>query len=126
MTKAKDDGTLRTFASGATRDTNEGKLEPWGFTSPLVEKAFSEYMHEKRIQSNGELRDSDNWKKGIPLEAYWHSLSRHILDFRLLWEGFPEEAVSKDRIDVLCAIRFNVDGLMHEMLKEELRGLRGV
>jgi hypothetical protein len=125
MIKAKDDGKLRTFASGSTRDTNEGKLEPWGFTSALVEKAFSEYMHEKRIQSDGELRDSDNWTHGIPADSYYHSLSRHILDLRLLWEHFPEEANSKDMIEVLCATRFNVDGLMYELLKEELRGMKG-
>lgn len=116
-------GKVRTFNTGATRDTDENKLEPWGFTSPLVEKAFSEYMHDHRHQSDGSLRDSDNWKKGIPLDAYWHSLSRHILDFRLLYDGFPEEANAKDMTEALCAMKFNVDGLLHEMLKEELRGM---
>ena len=120
----KDDGVLRTFGTGATRDTNEGKLEPWGFTSPLVEKAFSEYMHEHRKQTDGELRDSDNWKKGIPMDAYWHSMSRHILDLRLLWEGYGKEARTRDIVEVLCAIRFNVDGMIHELRKTEL-GARG-
>lgn len=118
-------GKIRTFSTGATRDTDESKLEPWGFTSALVEKAFSEYMHGHRTQSDGALRDSDNWTHGIPPQSYYHSLSRHVLDLRLLWEHFPEEAVSKNMIDVLCAIKFNVNGLLYEMLKEELRGRRG-
>ena len=117
-------GKIRTFTTGATRDADEGKLEPWGFTSALVEKAFSEYMHDHRTQSDGSLRNSDNWTNGIPTDSYYHSLSRHVLDLRLLWEHFPEEAVSKDMIEVLSAIRFNVDGLMYELLKEELRGMQ--
>lgn len=116
----EDDGTLRTYPGGATRDTAEGKLEPWGFTSPLTEKAYSEYMHEHRTQSDGNLRDSDNWKKGINLEDYWHSLSRHILDFRLLWDGYESEARTGSVVDALCAIKFNVDGMLHELAKQRV------
>jgi hypothetical protein len=112
---AGDDGTVRLFSSGATRDTAEGKLEPWGFTSALAEKAFSEYMHRHRVQSDGSLRDSGNWKKGIPLTAFFHSLSRHILEFRLLWES--DEDMPEDLIEVLCAVKFNVDGMLHELVK---------
>jgi hypothetical protein len=114
----KDDGTLRTYPSGATRDTAEGKLEPWGFTSALAEKAYCEYMHEHRRQSDGGMRDSDNWKKGIPLDVFFHSLSRHILDLKLQWEGHGSQARSEDMIDTLCAIKFNVDGMLHEMVKD--------
>lgn len=116
----KDDGTLRSFDTGATRDTAQGKLEPWGFTSPLADIAFCEYMHANRKQSDGALRASDNWKKGIPVDAYWHSLSRHVLDLRLQWEGYPGSARTSDMIESLCAIRFNVDGLLHELLRKEL------
>lgn len=116
----KDDGVMRTFPGGATRDTAEGKLEPWGFTSPLAEKAFCEYMHACRRQPDGNLRASDNWKRGIPLQEYAHSLSRHILDLRLQWEGFGTEAREQAMITTLCAIRFNVDGILHELLKTEL------
>lgn len=117
LASMRDDGTLRTFATGATRDTSDGKLEPWGFTSPLTELAFSEYMHKHRTQSDGQLRDSDNWKKGIPLDAFWHSLSRHVLDLRLLREGYDEKARADDMLDALCAIKFNVDGMIHELMK---------
>lgn len=112
-------GKIRKFDTGATRDTDENKLEPWGFGSALVEKAFSEYMHGHRLQSDGGLRDSDNWRHGIPVESYWHSLSRHVLDLRLLYEGFPKEANAKAIIEALMAIKFNVDGMAYELLKRE-------
>ncbi len=120
----KDNGTLRTFDTGATRDTAEGKLEPWGFTSALVEKAYSEYMHSHRTQTDGTLRDSDNWKKGIPFNEYKKSLSRHVLDLRLIFEGFPEEAREQDLVRVLCAVKFNVDGLLFEYLKAQIEAER--
>ena len=108
---------MRKFDTGATRDNDDGKLEPWGFTSALVEKRYSEYMHTHRQQSDGELRPSDNWKNGIPTEAYWHSLSRHLNDLRLIAEGHPERAEESDLETVLCAVKFNVDGLLYEVLK---------
>jgi hypothetical protein len=80
-------------------------------------------MLKHQTQSDGNLRESDNWKKGFPLDAFWHSMSRHILDLRLIWEQFPEEARTQDIIETLCAVKFNVDGLMHEILRTELKGL---
>lgn len=115
-----DNGTLRTFESGATRDTSEGKPEPWGFTSALVEKAFGEYMMKHQIQSDGQKRPSNNWTKGIPILEYTNSLSRHIQDLRLIWEGFDTEARTSDLIETLMAIRFNVDGIAYETLKENI------
>lgn len=112
-----DNGILRVFDSGATRDTNEGKLEPWGFTSSLTEKVFCEYMNKHRVQSDGSLRDSDNWKRGFTLDSYWHSMSRHVMDFRLLWEGHKEESRTQDMIDALCGIKFNVDALIRELAR---------
>jgi hypothetical protein len=115
---------VRHFKSGATRDDDDGKPEPWGFTSALVEKVFSDYMQGHRKQADGVMRESDNWKKGIPLDVYWHALSRHVLDFRLLWEKFPEESRTPDILDALCAVRFNVDGLIHELKAREVQGMR--
>lgn len=112
-------GKIRKFDTGATRDDDEGKPQPWGFTSALVGKAFSEYMMKHQVQSDGELRPSDNWKKGIPLGAYKHSLSRHIEDLKLILEGFPEEAVESDIETVLCAVLFNTQGMLFELLKLE-------
>jgi hypothetical protein len=91
LSETKDDGTLRTFSTGATRDTGTDKLEPQGFLSPEVLHRFSQYMHKHRKQSDGSLRASDNWKKGMPQEEYVKSLLRHVMD---LWavlggEGKP-------------------------------------
>jgi len=118
--QALDDGALRIFGSGATRDTAANKHEPWGFTSALVEKRFCAYMHEHRKQSDGNLRDSDNWKRGISLDSYKHSLSRHIQDLRLILEGFPAEATEQDTETVLCAVLFNVQGMLHETVKKRI------
>ena len=73
----KDDKVMRSFDTGATRDTTEGKLDMEGFTHPMVEKQFAKYMNMNRLQSDGQLRDSDNWQKGIPQDAYMKSLRRH-------------------------------------------------
>ena len=109
---------IREYQTGATRDTDENKLKYEGFISPLVEKRFAEYMHIHRRQPDGNLRAPDNWQKGIPLADYADSLVRHVQDFRLHVDGFATEAVSQDLEDVLCAIRFNVDGYLFEILKQ--------
>lgn len=108
---------MRQFETGATRDTDTNKPEYNGFNSPLVEKRFGEYMNLHRRQPDGTLRDSTNWKKGIPVEVYVQSLHRHIIDLWLHTDGYPDEAVDPDIESVLCAVRFNVNGMLHEILK---------
>lgn len=122
-TKAKV--VLRTFETGATRDADDTKNDYEGFESPIVDQAFGDYMTTHRVQSDGSIRDSDNWQKGIPKSAYMKSLCRHVLTARLLHRGFPVrqekvggKLVTPTMIDTLCAIRFNVNGLMFELLKE--------
>lgn len=114
------DARIRQYETGATRDTDHDKLKYEGFISPLVEKRFAEYMHVHRKQPDGNLRAPDNWQKGIPLADYADSLVRHVQDFRLHADGFAAEAVSQDIEDVLCAIRFNVDGYLFEILKKKV------
>lgn len=109
--------SVRKFETGATRDTDDGKLKYEGFISPLVAKRFSEYMHLHRKQSDGSLRAAGNWKHGMPLDVYADSLIRHVHDFWLHVEGFPSAATEPDIESVLCAIRFNVDGYLFEILK---------
>lgn len=113
---------IRKFKSGATRDTAEGKLEPWGFLSPLALHRFSEYMHKHRKQADGSLRSSDNWKKGIPIDVYLHSLMRHVFDFWLVMTGFKPRFDKKveDPVEIACAIMFNVQGFLHEALSKGL------
>jgi len=111
-----DSGTLRTFATGATRDTSKTKLEPFGFLSPVALHRFSEYMHKHRLQSDGNLRDSDNWKKGMPEKEYIQSLIRHVMDFWLVTSGEAPRYDTKvsDPEEIACAILFNIQGYLHE------------
>ena len=114
---------MRKFDTGATRDTDIGKNEYEGFYSPLVIEAFGDYMNKHRIQADGKLRDSDNWQKGIPKDAYMKSLWRHFLDAWFIHRGYKridaqtgEELTMKN---VLCAILFNVQGYLFEILKTQ-------
>jgi hypothetical protein len=115
----KDSGNLRTFHTGATRDTSKTKLDPFGFISPLALHRFSEYMHKHRLQSDGQLRDSDNWKKGMPAMEYVRSLIRHVFDFWLVTSGLKPRFDPKveDPQEIACAILFNVQGFLHETLQ---------
>ncbi len=113
----KNTDVIRKYSTGATRDTAEGKFNYAGFQSALVSKRFATYMDKNRIQSDGSLRDADNWKKGIPQEDYFQSLGRHIKDLELVKEGFPKEAREQDVEDILCAILFNAQGMLFEVLR---------
>jgi len=107
---------VRQFDTGATRDTDEGKLDYEGFLSPIVLKAFAEYMHENRVQSDGNLRDSDNWQKGIPRDAYMKSLWRHFHEAWTAHRYGPEVAEDNELLRALMAMLFNVQGYAHEIL----------
>lgn len=111
-----DNGAIRRFDSGATRDTSQQKLDPFGFISPVAMHRFSEYMHKHRLQSDGNLRDSDNWKKGMPKEEYVRSLIRHVMDFWLVASGEAPRYDTKvtDPDEIACAIMFNIQGYLHE------------
>lgn len=102
-------------------------IEKWGVErlaevsgiSPLVIQRFGEYMQKHQRQADGSLRASDNWKKGIPVAAYMQSLWRHLQDLWLHHEGYGDKAVESLE-DSLCAIIFNAQGMLHELVKEEL------
>ena len=108
---------MRTFDTGATRDTDVDKFDYEGFNSPLVEHRFARYMHKHRKQADGGIRASDNWQKGIPKDAYMKSLHRHFMDLWLHHRGYHHLATEPDIEEVLSAIRFNVNGYLHEVLK---------
>jgi hypothetical protein len=115
---------VRKFPTGATRDTDDGKPDYRGFFSPLVFKRYGEYMNQHRKQSDGQLRASDNWKKGIPLKEYASSHWRHFIDFWTLDDGFGPIYDIKDgheitKEETLCAIIFNASGYLHELLKSQ-------
>jgi hypothetical protein len=105
---------IRKFETGATRDQDQTKPDYEGYFSPLVIERFGEYMTKHRVQSDGSLRDSDNWQKGIPFDAYMKSAFRHFHDWWMQHRGYR----GKDLLEeALCALLFNVSGYLHETLK---------
>jgi hypothetical protein len=115
---------IRTFETGATRNLDHNKIDYEGFLSPTALHAFGEYMHGKRVQADGTLRASDNWQRGISVESYVQSMLRHMMDVWLLHRGHnpkqPETGEPVDKVEALCALLFNVQGLLHETLKEKV------
>lgn len=109
--------SMRTFDTGATRDGETGKLDYEGFFSPLALREYAEYMHKHRTQSDGKLRDSDNWQKGIPLDAYMKSAWRHHVD----WWTMHRAAVGvcPEIKEAICGEIFNAMGYLHELVKYE-------
>ncbi len=103
---------MRKFDTGATRDIDENKYDFEGFLSPLVIERFGEYMHQHRFQADGVIRDSDNWQKGIPVSAYMKSAWRHFFS---VWKGYRNNAIPEEE---LCALLFNINGLLHETIKQ--------
>lgn len=112
---AYDVTRIRKFASGATRDEDHYKTDYEGFFSPLVMERFGEYMNKNRTMKNGSLRDSDNWQKGIPLSAYMKSLIRHLME---AWKAHRGFSVKECLEDSLCAVLFNAQGYLYELLKK--------
>lgn len=105
---------MRTFDTGATRDDDTHKVDYDGFVSIPALRAFGQYMRTHQVQADGTLRDSSNWKKGIPLDAYRKSMWRHFLDVA---EALGVEGREPDAIEALCALLFNVQGALHEVVK---------
>jgi hypothetical protein len=114
-------GSARVFDTGATRDTDDNKLDYEGFLSPLVLERYAEYMHGKRFIKDLPRRDSDNWQKGMPLAVYMKSLWRHFVD---VWKEHRGLATKEGIEDALCAVLFNTMGYLHEYLKAK-RGHQG-
>ena len=108
---------IRIFKTGATRDTEKNKIDYEGFLSPIVLKAFGEYMDKHRIQKDGKIRESDNWQKLFGEDHYnvcAKSLLRHTMDFWLFHRGFKGRETI---IDALCGIIFNAQAYLYKLLK---------
>lgn len=108
-----DDNQIRQYKSGATRDTAQGKPAYSGFLSHEVIRRFGEYMLKHQVQSDGNLRPPNNWKKGIPKDDYIDSMFRH---FMAVWE---KHEAGFDNEEDLCALMFNVQGYLYETLKQK-------
>ena len=113
---------IRTFSTGATRDIDQNKNDYEGFYSPLVIERFGQYMTKHRVQKDGSLRASDNWQKGIPLDAYMKSGWRHFHDWWKQHRGYPGQDTLEDS---LCALIFNAQGYLFEILKAKQNKVSG-
>ena len=110
---------MRYFKSGAFRDTDDNKFDYEGFLNPLVLEEFAKYMQHHRVQSDGVLRDSDNWQQGIPKDTYIKSGWRHFHDWWKEHRGYGSREGIKF---ALCGVIFNAMGYLYELLREEQNG----
>lgn len=115
---------MRKFESGATRSLDHTRDDPEGYLSPIVLDRFAEYMTKHRIQEDGNVRDSDNWQKGMPKETYAKGMWRHFLHFWTRHRGWKvrDAKAAADLEEDLCAILFNVQGYLHEVIKKRYEG----
>lgn len=113
-------GEIRQFDSGATRDTNIGKLDYEGFFSPIVLKRYAKYLHKHRVQNDGKLRDSDNWQGMFGEKHYdicMKSAWRHFMDWWLEHRGYN---ISENGIeDAMMGLLFNVMAYSYKILKDK-------
>lgn len=117
---APGDGILsRVFESGATRSSEADRYDPEGFLSPIVIERYCQYMYKHRQQPDGAVRPSDNWQKGIPIAAYMKGLWRHLLHLWTRHRGYmvQDPKASSNIEEDLCAIIFNAQGYLFEILK---------
>lgn len=112
-------GGGRVFETGAIRDVNTTKVNVMGHISPLVTKFYTEYLHECRKLQDGTLRDAENWKLGMPEQVWLESFVRHTEDVKLIADGFPDAAHTPDMKKALCAVLFNAQGLLYQILVRE-------
>ena len=111
---------IRTFSTGATRSSSEGKPEYAGYLSPRFIRAYGQYMLKHQVQADGNMRDCRNWQSGIPLESYMQSMFRHFVEVWSDYEQHRLEGADDDgaMIESLCALAFNVMGMTHEIIGE--------
>jgi hypothetical protein len=104
---------MREFETGAIRDDGDHKVDFVETVSFTAHERFARYMTSKKVKYG-----TGNFKKGIPIESYEQSLLRHIDKY---FRNKYEEGEDEPDEDHLAAIRFNVDGIMHEEEVDKLR-----
>ena len=112
-------GQVRKFETGASRDVDTNKLDYEAFFSPEVLERRAQFMHEHRFLPDGSMRPGDNWKKGIPREAYMKSLARHYMD---VWKEYKGIKTAEGVEEAICAAMFNLEGMLYEILKGKKNG----
>lgn len=118
----RESSSVRKFEGGATRDTIEGKLSYVKALCPNVLRCYMEYLGRHRLQSDGNMREWDNWKQGMPQEVYLDGLGRHFWNVWLLlcsYEAYDNHgAVTLE--DSLCGVIFNAMGILYEELSKDV------
>jgi hypothetical protein len=94
------------------------KLQYEGYLSPLVLRRFAQYMHKHQMQADGNLRDADNWQKGIDKDSLADSGTRHHMDWWLHHRGYGDLA-EEPLQEALCALMFNAMAYLKHLLDEE-------
>lgn len=116
---------MRTFESGASRDSDDAKLDIEGALNPRVLSAFCSYMASHSVQ-DGTWRPADNWQKGWSRDVSIKSLMRHVLDLWLLHRGYsvprPEDGHVPTVESALGGIWFNVQAYWLQWMREHERG----
>jgi hypothetical protein len=115
---------IRTFDTGATRDTAQGKLDYEGFLSPIVLERYAKYLDKHRVQSNGELRESDNWQKMFGdkhFDVCMKSACRHFIDWWMQHRGYKGQ---EDIADSICALIFNAMAYLYKIESDTHNGKR--
>jgi hypothetical protein len=117
---------IRSFETGATRSADTSRYDPEAFLSPVVIERYCEYMNKHRVQPDGSIREGDNWQKGIPIPTYMKGLWRHFLHLWTRNRGFQvmDPLASSNQEEDLCAIMFNAQGMLFELLKDKRRDIR--
>jgi len=101
------------FETGAIRDSQDGKVDFVETISFTAHERYARYMTGKKKKYG-----TGNFKKGIPITSYEQSLLRHVDKyFRNKYEGGQDE-LNEDHV---AAMRFNVDGIMHEEEQVKLK-----
>jgi len=113
-----EDMKIRKFDTGATRDTDEGKLDFEGFLSPIVLEKFAEYMNKHRKQADGQLRDSDNWQKGFGKDHFKVCMKSWFRHFFGVWKEHRGFKSREGMGDALMGSLFNNMAYAHQYFKE--------
>lgn len=107
--------SIRTFETGALRDSEAGKLDFEGFLSPQALEAFAQYMHFHRQMPDGTLRASDNWQKGIPPDVLMKSAWRHFFALWSLMRNVNYKGYDNKLADA-CGVLFNIQALIKHFM----------
>jgi hypothetical protein len=105
---------MRVFETGATCDDDDAKPHYAGYFCPRVIRRYGQFMLKNQTQADGQKREPDNWKRGIPKEVHLDSLVRHVIDLWAEYESAGDPAIMEE---LACAVLFRIQGFLREIMK---------